>query len=370
MHSPKSKNYYKTLGINSSASAQEIKAAYRNLARKYHPDVNPGNKVCEEKFKEIGEAYDILGNQDSRKKYDLSNSYNLDKYSAPKQKKEKAKQAYNNQKTKETEKTKDTDKKQKQNPDKNKQTDKEKGFFSDILGGMFKAEAGEDNNKVKKEDSPKSKKQKPTKGEDIYTDITINAAEAHNGTVRKINILHTEKCKKCKGKRLINDLPCAICEGNGETSIHKKLNVKVPTGVKNNSKIKISGEGNKGIHGGESGDLYLVIKVQKNSLFKFDKNDVTCEIPITPSEAALGAEFKVPTPEGSVLMKIPPETFSGQKFRLIAQGLNDSKTSKKGDQFVIVKIEIPKNLTKQEKELYHELARARHYNPRESLFNE
>ncbi len=360
MHSPKSKNYYKTLGVNPSATVQEIKTAYRNLAKKYHPDVNPGNKICEEKFKEIGEAYDILGNHESRKKYDLSNGYNVNKHSAPKQKKEQAKQAYNHQKTTDTQKTKDPE--------------KEKGFFSDLLGGMFKGEAEEEKKKAssksKKEDPPKSKKQKPIKGEDIYTDVTISAAESHNGTVRKINILHTEKCKKCDGKRLINDLPCMTCEGNGELTTHKKLNVKIPAGVKNNSKIKISGEGNKGINGGENGDLYLVVKVQKSTLFKFDKNDVTCEIPITPSEAALGAEFKVPTTDGSVVIKIPPETVSGQKFRLIAQGLKDSKTNKKGDQFVIVKIEIPKNLTKQEKELYHELAEAREYNPRESLFDE
>ncbi len=376
MQSPKSQNYYKVLGINTSASAQEIKTAYRNLARKYHPDVNPGNKLCEEKFKEIGEAYNVLGSQDLKRKYDLSNGYNIDKYSAPKETKEQAKQAYNNQKSTNTQKTKDPDKKtdneKKQSSDKNKKTDKEKGFFSDILGGMFKEkeEDSKKNNKTKKEDPPKTNKQKSFKGKDIYTDITINAAEAHNGAVRKVNILHTEKCRKCNGKRLINDLPCMACEGNGETSTHKKLNIKVPAGVKNNSKIKVSAEGNKGTNGGESGDLYLVIKVEKNSLFKFDKNDVICEIPITPSEAALGAEFKVPTLEGSVLMKIPAETISGQKFRLVAQGLKDSKTSKKGDQFVIVKIEIPKNLTKQEKELYHELAKVRHYNPRESLFDE
>ncbi|MEI7474930.1 MAG: DnaJ C-terminal domain-containing protein [bacterium] len=353
------KDYYKILGVNPNADVQDIKSAYRSLARKYHPDVNPGNKVSEQKFKDIGEAYDILSDKVKRKQFDILNGYyrTAEKtINQEQQKKKQTEEAY----TKAEEKK--TDSKQE-----NYSKDGKKTFndvFNDFVDGVFKTPPTQQEETVKKAtyNAPP-----PKKGEDITADVIITLPEAHNGTVRKVNILHTETCNQCKGKRIVNGSQCIVCQGKGEVSTHKKVNVRIPSNVKEGSKIRIPKEGNRGINGGDRGDLFLVVHIQKHSLFNVDGLTVTCEIPITPYEAALGAEINVPTIEGHVNMKIPPETSSGQKFRLSNEGITDPKTNKKGDQLITVKIEIPKNLTPKEKELYAELAKVRKYNPRESL---
>jgi DnaJ-class molecular chaperone len=212
-----------------------------------------------------------------------------------------------------------------------------------------------------------AKKTDPKKGEDIITDLNVTIIEAHNGTVRKVNILRTDICPKCGGKRQIKGVSCANCSGKGEVSSYKQLNVKIPAGVKEGSKIKIANEGNRGLFGGENGDLFLLIHILANSHFIYDGLQVQCEIPITPTEAALGADIQVPSVDGTVNMKIPPETRSGQKFKLAGEGLPDGKTGKRGDQIVTVRIEIPPNLTDKEKELYRELGKIRKFNPRENL---
>lgn len=355
MENFKNKDYYQVLGVNPNAAQKEIKSAYRTLARKYHPDVNPGNKLSESKFKEIGEAYSILVDENKRKQYDLLRGI----------KKEPKKESNDTQQARKQASNAYTETK---NPSKSDQETEKKSFndvFSDILGGIFK-KTNETNT------TPKTAKQKdqtvpPQKGDDITADISISVVEAHNGTTRKINILHTDVCGQCKGRRHINNVPCIVCGGNGEISTHKKINVKIPANVKEGSKIRIAGEGNKGLNGGANGDLFLMVHIQKHSIFTFDSINVLCEIPITVSEAALGTEIEVPTIDGFITMKIPPETQSGQKFRLIGQGILDSKTNKKGDQHVTVKIEIPKNLSSKEIELYQELARVRKFNPRENI---
>ena len=148
---------------------------------------------------------------------------------------------------------------------------------------------------------------------------------------------------------------CPFCKGRGEVSLHKKLNVRIPPNVTNESKIRIANEGNKGINGGKNGDLYLIIEIENDSFFKYEDNNVTCEIPITPFEAALGTTIEVPTLDGKVSMKIPPLTSSGQKFRLAKEGVFDSKTGVKGDQVVVIKIEMPKSLSLEEIQLYERL---------------
>lgn len=359
MESYKNKDYYQILGVNPAADKKDIKAAYRSLARKYHPDVNPGNKLCEEKFKEIGEAYSVLIDDKKRKQYDLLRGYKEPEKqtrNTTSHTKKQANQAYSSQKTQTSSQKQEVNReKPKPAPD----TQNKKAFtdtFSEFLDGLLKKETVND-----KPQGP------PKKGDDITADISITIVEAHNGTVRKINILHTESCKKCRGKRVLSGIPCPACDGKGEISEHKKITVKIPPNVKEGSKIKIAGEGNNGLNGGENGDLFLLVHIQKHSLFAFDGLNVLCEIPITPSEAALGADIEVPTIDGFVNMKLPSETQSGQKFKLSSQGIVDSKTGKKGDQMVTVRIEIPKDLTEKEKQLYQELARIRKFNPRKNI---
>jgi len=352
----KDKDYYKILGIDVSADKKEIKSAYRSLARKYHPDTNQGNKLSEDKFKEIGEAYSILSDEIKRLQYDLLKGITQKKANTSEQAKKQASEAYSEPKKS------SPGKKSKIEPDK-------KPFgevFSEFVDKIF--EKGETPKPKQPSEKPKEpQKPEPQKGEDITADISITIVEAHNGTVRKVNILHTETCPKCKGKRYLNNIQCPSCKSNGELSNHKKLSVKIPPNVTEGSKIRIAGEGNQGQNGGGNGDLFLVISIMKNSIFEFEDLNVLCEIPITASEAALGAEIFIPTIDGQLNMKIPPETPSGQKFRLAGEGIPDANTAKRGDQLVTVRIEIPPNLTQREKELYQELAKIRNFNPRESI---
>lgn len=333
----KEKDYYKILGIDTSADIKQIKSAYRSLARKYHPDMNLGNRLCEEKFKEVGEAYSILGDRVKKGKYDILRGLIEKTLDTREQTKKQASRAY-------SEKKKSVD---------------EKGSF----GGMFSGFVDKVFEKEKKEE----KKAEPQKGSDITADISLTIVEAHNGTIRTVNILHTESCRKCKGKKYFNTAPCFSCKGDGEISTRKKISVKIPPNVKAGSKIRITGEGNRGQNGGTNGDLFLVVNIIKNSFFEFDNLNVICEMPITPTEAALGAEILIPTIDGEITIRIPPETHSGQKFRLAAQGIPDANTAKRGDQVVTVRIEMPGNLTQREKELYMELAKIRVFNPRENI---
>ena len=353
----KNKDYYKILGINYNSDKKEIKKAYRQLARKLHPDINPGNKFCEEKFKEVGEAYSILIDDKKRLQYDILRGFiNNTGPQSVKQVKKQAKKAYSSKTTAAPRKTK-------------KKNNKFKANFGNFFKG-FKAEFSKTfpkNSTEKKPHSEKTTKAPSQKGEDIITEISITITEAQNGTIRKVNILRTETCVKCKGKRTINGSSCNNCNGKGEKSSYKQLGVKIPAKVKEGSKIRIAKEGNKGINNGENGDLYLLVHIIKNSCFTFDGLHVFCEIPVTPTEVALGAEIQVPTIDGFINMKIPPETRSGQKFKLSGEGLPDANSGKRGDQVVTVRIELPSNLTEKEKELYKELAKMRKFNPREHL---
>jgi len=334
----KDKDYYKILGINYDSDKKEIKKAYRLLARKFHPDINPGNRLFEEKFKEVGEAYSVLIDDRKRIQYDILRGVKKPG-AGTEQAKKQAQTAYSSQKKEEP-------------PKQEARQAKEFDSFFAGFTGRFKT----------KFTAPETKK-----GDDITTDVHISASEAFNGTVRNVNILRTEKCPKCKGKRVINHMSCDKCNGTGEISTHKQLNVKIPPKVKENSKIRIAGEGNRGVNGGESGDLFLLIHIIKSSYFTYEGLHVHCEVPITPTEAALGGEIQVPSIEGFINMKIPPETRSGQKFKLAGEGLPDTNSGKRGDQIVTVKIEIPPSLTEREKELYSELSKVRKFNPREHI---
>lgn len=322
------KNLYEILEISSDASTVMIKSAYRKLVRKYHPDLNGGNELCVKKFKEISEAYEILSDSEKKKNYDILRGFYQEKSQA---KYNEAEKAY-----------KETVKEKKHNT--------EDGFstiLNDILEGFKKTTSSSRDQKFK------TKQMRPEKGSDVYVDVVISMPEALHGTTRTLNVLHTQACPNCEGRPFVNGNKCPLCNGLGEQSSHKKLNVKIPANVKHGSKIRIANEGNKGYNGGRNGDLYLNIKIESNSKFKFDGLNVLCTVPITPFEAVLGASIEVPALSGKVTMKVMPKTQSGQKLRLAGQGVEQD--GKKGDMIVTVNIEVPQNPSKEELELYKKL---------------
>ncbi len=339
-------NFYEILGVTPDSELAEIKSAYRKLARKYHPDVNPDGA---KRFKEISRAYDTLSDDKKRKQYDTLNGFF--KSEKTKTSSKKAEEEYR-QKTSADERIK----KHTRNETNSIKDDKKN--FSDIFSSIFETSRG-----VKDE-----KKLQPKNGEDINTDITISLKEAVNGTTRTVNVVHTELCPRCKGRKFINGAKCNVCNGAGDYSQHKRINVKIPPNVKNGAKLRLKGEGSEGQFGGKNGDLYLHINVTGLSKIKYDDLNILYNVPITPYEAVLGGEITIPTFDGHVKLKLPERTSSGQKFRIAGQGLK--KKGKSGDMIVTVTIEIPKRLSDDEVKLYEKLKKIAAENIRENLLNE
>ena len=340
------KDLYKVLDLTYEASTEEIKASFRKLARTYHPDVATNAEYIE-KFKEIKEAYDILTNAESRRKYDALHGFY----------REKIRKDFEKEQEKRRNKYEEYIKKAKQNAQSPESFGK---TFNDALDNLFH---------TKKENKTTTPKQ-PINGEDISMDITISCFEAVNGTNRKVNILHTQPCPNCGGRKFINETQCTMCKGVGTISLQKKINVKIPQGVSQGSKVRVKKEGNKGLNGGKDGDLYLIVTVEKHPFFEIDGQNILCNLPITPYEAALGAEVTVPALEGNVTVKIPPMTSSGQKLRLSGQGIENKTKSKKGDMIITIAIKMPDKLSDEEKELYTKLKEISSFDIRKEMKND
>ena len=333
------KNYYEILGVESAATAEELKSAYRKLARKYHPDV-AGNESAE-KFKEITEAYDTLSDETKRKRYDiLRGIFSYNKSTTDKTTQKEAQKAYRQAQNQE-EIIKEANKNREKSQNQTSNTQDFSSMFNEFLDGF------------KQQSKSKKETHRPINGDNITTDVVITMGEAMSGISKTVNILSTQECSNCHGRKFANGYNCPVCDGLGTVSQHKKITVKIPANVKPNSKIRIPSEGNPGMYGGKNGDLYLNVVIENNSNFKYDDLNVLFTIPITPPEAVLGTTINVPTANGNVLMKIMPKTSSGQKYRLAGQGL--TKDGKTGDMIVTVNIEVPQNLSDKEIELYQKL---------------
>ena len=330
------KNLYEILGIEPTDDLSKIKSAYRSLARKYHPDLNGGNELFAKKFKEISQSYEILTDKAKKSNYDIFKGYTFTKTEKKQQK----------EPTQKTAQTKKSDTKASNTNTKFSDT------LGDIIDGLFKSADSIKSSKQKKS----ANKKPPQNGSDITTEVTISYEEALTGTNRTVNILHTEICPNCHGKTFLNGAKCPLCKGEGETSIHKKINVKIPKNIKQNTKIRIAGEGNRGRYGGKNGNVYLVVKIQNNEKYTFDGLNVELEQTIYPHIALLGGEINVNTPQGNITMKIPPNTRQGQKFRLSEHGLKD-ETGKIGDAIVTVRIDLPEEMSEEERELYEKLSK-------------
>src|SRR5689334_22225328 len=348
----KKRDYYEILGVNRDSSEEDIKKAYRKLAMKYHPDRNPDSKDSEEKFKEAKEAYEILTTAEKRKAYDAYGHAGVNPQmggmgagAGP------------------------------------------EGFggfaeaFGDIFSDIFGGGQGRGRSTV-------------FRGADLRYNLEVSLEQAARGTETKIRIPTMETCEACKGSgakpgthpktcetchgsgtvrlsqgffsiqqtcptchgtgKMVSD-PCAACRGAGRIKRHKTLAVKIPAGVDEGDRIRLTGEGEAGVNGGPPGDLYVVIHLKAHSVFQRDGDDLHCEMPVSFTQAALGGEIEIPTLDGSAKIKVPPETQSGQVFRLRGKGIKGVRSSYPGDLLCQVVVETPVRLTDRQKELLRQL---------------
>lgn len=344
------RDYYEVLGVSKSASADEIKKAYRRLARKYHPDANPDDPNAEARFKELSEAYVVLSDPEKRSNYDRYGHAGVEG------------QGFG-------------------------------GFngFGDFggLGDIFDMFFGGGR-----------RRSGPERGADIRMDLEITLKEAAFGLEREIKVPRTDSCStcggsgaaagskpstcpvcngagqvqfaqntpfgrivqsrtcdRCHGAGKIIEKPCPTCRGTGQTRRTRSINVKIPPGVDNGSRLRVAGEGEAGVRGGPRGDLYVYIHVKPHRTFKREGDDLICEIPISFVQAALGDEVEVPTLEGHAKLKIPEGTQSGTVFRMRGRGIPNVSGYGRGDQHVVVKIVTPTKLSDKQKTLLKEFAR-------------
>ena len=339
------RDYYEVLGIGRDADESEIKKAYRKLAMKYHPDRNAGDAKAEEKFKEAKEAYEILSDASKRTAYDQYGHAGVDTSAAG--------------------------------------AGHAQGFgdaFGDIFGDIFGMRGGGRSNVHRGADLRYNLEitlEQAARGSETKIRIptmvacnTCNGSGAKPGTSPKtcstcdghgqvrmqqgfFSIQQT--CPKCHGTGKMITSPCVDCHGVGRIKQHKTLNVKIPVGVDDGDRIRLSGEGEAGVNGGPPGDLYVVIQLSSHSVFQREGNDLHCEIPISFATAALGGEIEVPTLEGHAKIKISAETQTGKIFRLRGKGIKGVRSHSAGDLLCHVSIETPVNLTARQKELLQEL---------------
>ncbi len=351
------KDYYEVLGVSRDADQDEIKKAYRKLAKKYHPDRNGENPDAAEKFKEISEAYEVLSDPDKRKRYDQYGHSGIDQ---------------------------------------------EEFNFEDFAQGGF---GGLDDifdmffNQGRTQSRTGRRSARRQRGSDLQYRLKISFEEAAKGTEKEITIPRTEDCDNCNGSgskpgsdtrtcpkcngrgqirrtqrtpfgqmsqtatcdrcdgqgEIITE-PCPKCDGKGQMRRHRNLTVNIPAGVSSGTKLRMSGEGNTGERGAASGDLYIIVEVQSHEIFDREGDDIYCEVPISIVQATLGDEIQVPTLEGKVKFTIPEGTQPGNQFRLKGKGIPHLNGYGKGDEYIKVKVAIPKNLNNEQKQKLMEFA--------------
>jgi len=367
------RDFYEVLGINKNADEAEIKKAYRNLAKKYHPDMNPGDKKAEQLFKEVNEAYAVLSDPDKRAKYDQFGQAAFEPGGGF-----------------------------------------DGGFggfegFGDFggLGDIFSTFFGGG--------ATQTRRNGPVRGEDVYARVTISFEEAAFGCKKEVSfnrIEHceecggsgakkgmsaetcqtckgsgqvrvtqrtplgmmqtTRRCEECRGTGKIIKEPCSNCRGTGYVKLSKKLEVSIPAGIDDAQKIALRGEGSHGRNGGSPGDLIISVTVRPHHIFERQGSNIYCEVPITFAQATLGAEIDIPTLEGTMKYTVPEATQSGSSFVVRGKGIqavNNPRT--RGDLVINVVIEVPKNLTYEQKELlrkFNDACKDSNYSKRTNFF--
>ncbi|HXZ29839.1 MAG TPA: J domain-containing protein [Dehalococcoidia bacterium] len=316
------KDYYQILGVGRNASEKDIKQAYRRLARKHHPDLNPGDKSAEAKFKEINAAYEVLSNAEKRKKYDqFGDQWEYAEQFAKAGGQERVRWDFG----------------------KGGATF-EYSDLNDIFSSLF-GDAG----------MGPGVRRGPQRGQDIESPIEVSLDEAYHGSTRVVQLEAEEPCTACGGTGKVGNRVCTICNGTGLMAIPKRLEVKIPSGVKDGSRIRIAGEGVAGRAGGSKGDLYLVVKVLPHKVFERKGDDLYAEVSVPLATAILGGEVGLATLDGNLSLRIPPETQNGKVFRLAGKGMPQLGNANYGGLFAKVKVVLPTNLTEEERRLFERL---------------
>jgi len=315
------RDYYDILGVKRGASDKEIRQAYRRLARKYHPDVNPGDKAAEERFKEINAAYEVLSDAEKRRKYDLYGQQwqYADQFEAA-QRQAGRRWSWGSQ----GRPLGDFDL-------------GDLGNLSDLLGGLFGG------------GRPRSRR-----GEDVQYMTEVTLEEAYHGTARVLQMQGEEPCGTCGGSGRLVGAVCHVCQGAGIIVRPRRLEVKIPPGVSDGSRVRVAGEGRPG-RGGARGDLYLVISIRPHGRFQRKGDDLHTEVEVPLLDAILGGEVAVPTLKGKALLKIPSPTQNGRVFRLAGLGMPKLGGGGHGDLFVRVKVLLPTEFSPEERELFEKL---------------
>ena len=380
------KDYYATLGVDRSAKSEQIRKAYRRLARKYHPDFNPGNKQAEEKFKEIQEAYDILSDEKKRKIYDQFGFY-ADNISAG---------GYNPESAAGAAAGPTVDFSGFDFSDFGAAESKGPGFGSsirDLFSQFFHRES--------------EPTEGPARGHDLEYHMHLGFWDAIRGTQVRITVERAEACATCHGTghaagpaitctvcggtgkttRQAGAMrftitcprcggsgrerrPCPTCGGSGQIRKPETFDVRIPPGVDTGSRVRVPNKGNAGVAGGPPGDLYIVTDVEPHPVFERKGDNIYVKVPVTITEAALGAKVEVPTIDGPATIKIPPGTQSGQKLRLRGKGTPSLRANVRGDQFVEVHIVTPRVADERSKQILRELANLNPEDPRAELLKQ
>ncbi len=360
------RNPYEVLGVAKNASDDVIKKAYRKLAREYHPDRNPGDNGAEDRFKEVQAAYDILSDAEKRSAYDAFGAAGARGFPG-------AAQDMGGMRFEEF----------------------DLGNLGDLFGGMF---GGGGRGAASRQ---------PLRGNDLETHVRISFEDSLEGAQVRVpievetacSVCHgtgaepgtapvtcpqcggrgvvsdsqglfafSQPCPRCRGNGTIVEKPCRHCRGSGRERVTKRYAVKIPAGARTGTRIRLKGKGEAGHNGGPAGDLYVVVDVEPSPLFERRGADLVLEVPVTYAEAALGASVEIPTPDGSVALKIPAGTESGKLLRVKGRGAPRLKGNGRGDLLARVRVTVPKKLTKAEREALEGYQKVSRENPRDRVF--
>jgi DnaJ-class molecular chaperone len=344
------KDYYKILGVGKSAGADDLKKAYRKLARKYHPDVNPGDKSAEARFKEINEAYEVLSDPEKRKRYDTLGPNWQEQFGfggAPAG--AGSRRSYGSR----------------QSGGGLSYDFEDPTGFSDFFEALFgrrgtatSAGAGGARGGTRTATGTRTTMEDLLRqpGANIEQSVEVALQEAYMGTTKTFIIQSPETCPTCGGKGEVGKRVCPTCAGAGVSERTKRIEVKIPPGVDTGSRIRVAGEGQPGLNGGPRGDLYLIVALKPDPVFERKGDDLIEDVPVPLTTVMLGGEVPVDLPDGKrVLLTIPPETQNGQTFLLRGKGMPRLRSGGQGNLLARVRVVLPTRLTPRERELFQQL---------------